>query len=390
MKQKTTFFIARMFFRNLFFVSIAVITINLAAIPASAVEYIQAATWTPPTHIISENLYTFWAERVKHYSQGNLEVKVDLGSAMLTPRGAMAALADGIVDVAAHTGQYTPSELNVSAAVEELAMLYTDTFTMIAAIADFDFNDPMMREQWQRNGVVYGGPYITPPYLLLCNKEVSTLDQFKGKKTRLPGRAAGAWGSEAGAVPVSLSSNEMYSALDKGALDCTTACLPDMLDRKLYEVAKHITEMPITIFWAGYGWAYNPKFWRGLTVDQRRVLFNAQADAIAHFIFKAFIEGERDAMVSLKTEGVTFHKPNPALLKSLNNFKNKQEERAADIAKKKFRIDDPQALHTRFKETVIKWTKRLKDVPRDDEAAYAEILRKEIFDKVDLSKYGLN
>lgn len=377
-----------MSFQKVLCTSVIVLTIVCLAMFAHAAQKIQAATWLPPNHFASKSLYTYWAERVNAYSQGELDVRVDLGSAMLTPRGAMSSLSSGVVDVAFHTGQYTPSELNVSAAVEELAMLHTDPFIMIAAVADFDLNHPMMQEQWHRNKVVYGGPYITSPYVLLCNKEITTLEQIAGKKIRLPGRAPGAWASEAGAVPVSMSSNEMYSALDKGAIDCTTAIPVDLLNRKLFEVAKHLTNLPITIFWAGYGWAYNPDFWQGLTEKQRRALFNAQADAIAHFMVNGIIKGDKAAAEQLKANNVQFHQPGPKLTASLNRFKDKQRKEAETIAKNKFRIQKPGDLYADFGKTVAKWADLLKDMPRKDEAAFSAILKKEIYDKIDLSKYG--
>ena len=379
-----------MCYKKLVSMFIMAIISGFLAIPASATDEIQAASWLPPNHTASVYCFKYYSERAEYYSKGSLNVKVDLGSAMLTPRGAMQALADGIVDVAVHTGQYTPSELNVSAALEELAMLYTDPFITVAAAGDFEMNDPMMKEQWKRNGVVYGGPLITGSYNLLCNKDVSSLDQIKGRKIRLPGRSPATWATGVGVVPVGVSSNEQYSALDKGALDCTTAALTDMRDRKLYEVGKHVTKMPITIYWAGYSWAYNPKTWKGLTVEQRRALFNAQADALARYVVKGIIEGNQNAETFLKSEGVTFHDPDADLVESLNNYKLKLTVEAANVAKKKFRIDDPQALYARFKASIAKWTKLLSDMPRNDEKAFAQILRKEIFDKVDLSKHGVN
>ncbi|MCP3887291.1 MAG: hypothetical protein GY702_00240 [Desulfobulbaceae bacterium] len=44
---------------------------------------------------------------------------------------------------------------------------------------------------------------------------------------------------------------------------------------------------------------------------------------------------------------------------------------------------------SRFQATVTKWEEILKGVPVQDQAALAELMRKEIYDKLDLATYGV-
>ncbi|SDX54550.1 C4-dicarboxylate TRAP transporter substrate-binding protein [Litoreibacter albidus] len=350
-------------------------------------DRIQAATWAPPAHQASVYFHTFFAEAANKRAAGILDVEAEVGSSMLTPRGAMAELADGIVDLSTHMGQYTPTELAVSNSLEELAMLYSDPRVIIAATTEFGLTDPDMLAEWKKNRVVFGGGFVTGQYRLICNKKIATLDDLKGAKLRLPGRAPAAWANGEGAVTVALSLPEQYGALDKGALNCTTTTLSDTFSNKVYEVAPHVTDLPITLFWSGFGWAYNPQSWAELSPEQRRVLFDAKADAIAAYIVRGLIVAEDEAREKLVEAGVEFHQPEADLVDSIVAYREKQSEVAETIAAETFGLNSPADVLRRFKSTIEKWEARLADVPADDEATYAEMLRTEIFDKVDVETY---
>ena len=362
-----------------------------AAMSTSAIaqEKIFAATWQTPTNVISVYHVQKWAERVNELSEGKIEVQTEVGSARISPNGALEDLADGLVDVTYHAGQYTPAALNVSNAVEELGMLMTDTRVLLAAAADFDLNNPLAQEQWRRNGVVYIGPYVTPPYQLLCKRQVSTLEQLKDVRIRMVGRSSAAWLNEAGGVPVSINNNETYSALDRGALDCTSIMLMDIVSRKLSEVAKHVTELPITRLWAGQGWAFNRSKWQSLTPESRRIILDATADTLGIYWSDGLFKGEADAKAQLIDDGVQFHQPDSALEQSLVGFRDHQKVDAAQVMRETHQIDDPEKLIADFQSYVTKWTDLLKDVPMEDSTTLSNILRQEIYDKIDADTYGM-
>jgi TRAP-type C4-dicarboxylate transport system substrate-binding protein len=358
--------------------------------PAYARDSLVAATWLPPNHQYSRYLYTYWAERLKAHSDGALTAEVELGSPRVTALGNMAELADGLADVSGHFAQYTPSDLPVSNAVEELGMTFSDPRVIIAAATEFNITDPDLNAEWLNHGVVFGSSYATNHYKLVCNRPVTNLAEFEGAKLRLPGRAPAEWANLAGGVTVAFNTNEQYGALDKGALTCTTTTAVDVDVRKLYEVANHITDLPITLFWAGLGHGYNKDVWSELTVDQRRAALYADADAIAALIVEGTLLEEVQARERLKAKGVTFHKPAKDLQNSIATFRQAQPAAAAGISKETFGIKDPEGLLGRFQASVSKWEDLLADLPVEDQAKFADLIRTEIYDKMDLETYGLN
>lgn len=352
-------------------------------------DTITAATWLPPQHQYSRYLYTYWAEALAERSGGTLVAEVELGSARVTAGGNLQEIADGLADVSGHFAQYTPSDLPVSNALEELGMTFGDPRVVIAAATEFNMTEPMLLAEWAGHGVVYGGSYTTNQYKLICNTPITTLAELNGAKLRLPGRAPAEWANAAGAATVSFNTNEQYGALDKGALTCTTTTAADAYVRKLYEVAPHITDMPVTMFWAGLGHGYNPAVWAELTIDQRRAALYAEADAMAALIVDGTLLEEAAAEESLKAEGVTFHAPGEDLTASISAFRAKQPENAVPIIQETYKIAEAEALLARFQATIDKWDAKLADVPVEDKETLADMMRAEIYDKLDLATYGL-
>ena len=375
--------------KRLLLAAMAVASVGWTPAVVYAKDSLNAAVWIPPKHQYSRYLYSYFADRVADRSKGEFKVTVDLGSAVVSPRGAMAELSDGIVDITAHAGPYTPTDLPYGLAVEELSMQFDDPRLVSASVADFNVNDPEMLAEWKKNGVVYGAPYTTNSYKLICNKEVANLEQLAGAKVRMPGRAPSAWVKSAGGTTVAFNSNEQYGALDKGALTCTTTTVADAYARKMHEVAKHVTDLPISVFWSGFGIAYNPTAWAELTPDQRHMLFNSQADALAALIVRGTFLEEEEAREKMAAAGVKFHKPSADLQASINAFRETQLASATQVAKETFNVANPEEMFARFEATVEKWRGLLADVPIEDEAAFANLLRSQIYDKIDYSTYGV-
>ena len=105
----------------------------------------------------------------------------------------MSGVRDGIVSVGYHAGTYTPAELPISNALQELGFNYKDPLVMMLAASDFNMTNAAAIKQWSDAGVVYGGGYSTPPYNLMCSKPIKSLatvrfsfDEVKSEEMGVP------------------------------------------------------------------------------------------------------------------------------------------------------------------------------------------------------------
>ncbi|WP_339114752.1 C4-dicarboxylate TRAP transporter substrate-binding protein [Thioclava sp. GXIMD2076] len=360
---------------------------GLLASPVMAKDFI-ANTFYDAQHPLAKYGYTEWAEIVKDLSKGDLNPQAFTGTVLLAPRASLQGIRDNVVQVGHHAAIYTPSDLPVANAVQELGFNYSDPVAAIFAVADFSMHDATQLAEWKKQGIVYLGAYATPPYILMCAKPVRNLAELKGKRIRVAGSAVSQWVEEAGGVPVNVPSSEMYTGLERGTLDCATNAANDLVDRSLMEVAKYTTLLPTGMYWSGPNWGYNPEFWAGLTADERKVLMEASARSMARTIINYKAQAEA-ALVTAKEKGVEVYEPEADLKASVEDFRKKTLEEVYDKAQDTYGLTNGKEVIDDFRATMDKWTALLADVDTTDEDALTDLAMKTIYGDLDPATYGV-
>lgn len=340
-------------------------------------------------HPHSKYGYIEWTELVKELSDGDLQPEVYTGTVLLAPRANLQGIRDNVVQVAHHAAVYTPSELPVANAVQELGFNYDDPLAAIFAVADFSTHNTTQLAEWKDKGIVYLGAYATPPYLLFCRTPVRNLDEIKGKRLRTAGSTVSKWVEEVGGIPVNVPSSEMYTGLDRGTLDCATNAGNDLIDRSLWEVAPHTTVLPTGMYWSGPHWGYNPDFWASLSAEQRSVLMQATARAMARMNIN-YIKRSEDALKEAEAKGNNIYQPSDDLMASVAAFREKALSDVYTTAEETYGLDNGKEVIDDFRATFDKWVKLLAEVDRTDEDALAALAMEEIYGDLDPETYGVD
>ena len=79
-----------------------------------------------------------------------------------------------------------------------------------------------------------------------------------------------------GGAPATLSSGEVYMALQQGTIDGQTSGTTAMYDRKMYDVTKYLTVTNHAF--PEFVTAINLKFWNTLSADQKKLIETAAAE----------------------------------------------------------------------------------------------------------------
>lgn len=356
---------------------------------AGAQEF-NASIWYPQTHPLDKYGYEHWAKKVEERSKGTLKPKVFYGTSLLPPQAHLSGLVDGIAQLTHHAGTYTPKELPEDNTISMLAMGYSDTAVAAFAMSETGLLDPEFQARFKKLGIVFGSAFATPPYILMCRKQIKTLDDLKGVKIRTPGAVQADWARGVGAVPVSVPSTEMFTGLEKGQLDCAANAGNDLKTRSLWDVAKHTSMVSLGLYFHGWQYAYNQKFWASLKPEARRILLDTMAESLAETMV-GYVKDSEEALKEAPSKGVTITQPDPAVQKSIDDFaKNVGRKQAIEAGKSRFGLADPEGLIKRFEERYAKWDTLLKGVNRMDAAALAKVLKTNLYDKIDEKTYGLN
>ena len=347
------------------------------------------STWLEPNHIITLEAHKGWANLVKEATKGEIDFEVFVGGALIPAKSTMQGTADGLAQVGFHTATYTPSDLPVSNALADMGFETPDAYVMSLAFGDFMMNDAEGYNDWRKNGVIFGGSYSTPIYYFICREPVKTLADVKGKRVRMPGGGWARFGQEIGVVGVNVPSSEIYTAFERGSVDCTASDPTHLTSgATLMEVAKSVTLLKMSPFYAGVTYAYNPTFWKGLTDEQRRTLFDQSARAMARMQIHYDKEAQ-DALEKAKAAGVTLIEPDATLQKAYDDWAAGGVGGMAEIAKSTHGIADPEALYARFRPYVAKWQGLFASVDRHDEEAVTKVIKENLFDQINVSTYGM-
>lgn len=375
--------------RSLFSIRIASMLLSCAAASASfAQTSFNASNWMPPTNPLARIGYVEWAKALEQATDGELKPMVFTGSSLLPSNAHLSGLQDGIVQVSYHTGTYTPSDLPEDMVLSTLSIGMTDMIVAGFAVSDFYLNDPQMRARFDHLGIVFTGAQSTSLYNLMCTKQITTLEDMRGVKVRMPSAVHAEWARSVGAVPVSIPSSEMFTGLERGQLDCATNAANDLKSRSLWDVAKHITLLPLGPYTAGWMWAFNKDFWQQISEENRNIIF----DTNAKYLVASYLAYESDSHSALEeapAHGVTVLLPEDDLLTSVQTFSENEAYELALQEAARLGVTEPEDLINRFSETVSKWEQLLDGVDRNDAAALEQALRDNLYTKIDVKNFGM-
>lgn len=209
-------------------------------------------------------------------------------------------------------------------------------------------------------------------------------------KIRTPGAIQADWARKVGAVPVTVPSTEMFTGLEKGQLDCAANAANDLKTRSLWDVAKHVSPVSLGLYFQGWQYAANDDWWQGLSPENRWILMETMAEALPETM-NGYIASAEEALAEAPEHGVTVHEVDTALQQSVDDFAASEAPTiATQMGRERFNLEDPEGLLNRFQQTYDKWEELLADVDTSDSQAVSDLLKREVYDKLDESTYGTN
>jgi TRAP-type C4-dicarboxylate transport system substrate-binding protein len=359
----------------------------LVLVPTAHGAQYNANTYMPDNHPLGKLGYIDFAEDVKNRTNGKITFKVFTGGVLVPPRSSLSAIGENIAQVGFFAGTYTPKELPVANLIGSLAFVNTDPYVQVFAVTEFSLKNQAQLAEWKRNKIVFGGGYATPPYNLFCTAEIRTLNDMKGKKLRMPGGVYERWARHVGALSVNISSNEMYSGLEKGALDCAANANDALRTHSLWEVAKFANITESGVYYSGAMYGYNPLFWSKLSPEDRKVLFSAMATNIIRTTI-GYKKIHDETLEWAKGKGVKVVEPAADLKAKTAEFIEQDRKKLAEQAKADG-IADAEAIINDYLAYVAKWDRNLKSVSRNDEKTLVALFEKDVYGTVDPASYGL-
>lgn len=118
---------------------------------------------------------------------------------------------------------------------------------------------PTANRELERFGARLVVLYPFPAQVLFCRAPFRTLEDLRGRKIRTFGNSLVDLMTALGAQPVSIGFPEVYSALERGVVDCAVTGTGSGASARWPEVSTHISNLPLS--WAVAGYMVNLAWW---------------------------------------------------------------------------------------------------------------------------------
>lgn len=247
----------------------------------------------------------WFADEIEKRTNGEVKIKIFWAEALGKAKENLALLQQGAIDMAAMSPGYFPAQMPFYAAPNSIPMTMDEVPHATELMKRLMLEVPIYQEETKRNGIKALFFHHLNPYKLVCKEAVTTVDGMNGKKMRTWGKDMPRMVQAAGGTPVTLSLPEIYEGLSRGAVDCAPFAVDLVVNYKIYEVAKHISNITL---WLGpsTGIWISQSAWSKLTPEQQEIFVKTGLEA-AERDREAVIAAGDAAIATLKEKGVTMH-----------------------------------------------------------------------------------
>lgn len=277
----------------------------LAQQPAHAQDKIKltfSTYWPTSYEYLYKPIETF-AETVAERTDGRVEIEIFHSAQLFGGKEEFGAVKRGDVDMSAPLDIYHTGKVP-ALGVSSLPFMWPSPAalqkTLDAGLWDQGINQALAEHNMKVLNVAVGGPY----QIYAKDFPVRAPADLQGKKIAVSGTTASKAMELLDASPTTMSSGELYLALQRGTIDGTTRPLLTGLGRKLYEVLDHLTITNMAYFTTFL--VINQDTWDGLPADVQEVIQQA-ADARSQDQLARLQTFLDEATARFEEQGVNVH-----------------------------------------------------------------------------------
>lgn len=360
----------------------------LAFTTAIHADTYQATTWLEPSHILTADGYVPYLESIRTVTEDGVDFELFTSASLLPAQTTLSGVGDGVAQLGLVAASYQPSELPLSGMINDMAFTATDPLATALAFTEIVMTNQRFRDEYSQHNTVVLGAYSTPVYVFACMTDIRSSDDIRGKKIRTAGTAQNEWIGSLNGVPVAVTSNDIYSGLERGSIDCTLSDATVLENGpKFGEVIRSLTmlEQGSTL---GMTYVFNKDFWTDIGPEARRQILDTTARAVA-LTQIGYDTAVSDALDKTRARGVAFNEPDQSLVEALAGFRKNVIDTFPKRTQAERGIADPTDVAQEFLTLQGKWESLLADVDREDVDALAGLINAEIYSKIDETAYGL-
>lgn len=249
--------------------------------PADAKTRLSLSTWGSPQHPQVSEFVDRFVKAVEEKTKGEITFKVFSGGEMVQQQFVPTAVPQGTVDISLTTldtwsGRIPEVSVTVSPLWPYTQQMARDLFFPGHPVFEY-FNDKL-----KQNGAILLTLFDIGSPVLSTRGKVTTPADIAGKTIRTYSKGASELLQAVGASPVTIGVGDVYSALQRGAVDGALGGIQGAVGLKHYEVTKYVM-VPNGLFGTlVHAYVMNKDKWDSLSPELQKAVQEAATEARNH------------------------------------------------------------------------------------------------------------
>jgi len=196
---------------------------------------IRVTNLLPPNNAQSDMMEWF-VEELEARTDGEVEAEITYGGALVSGADTLPGLQQGRAEAGNLVPAYFPAELPLNN-LNMVPLPDGSQGTRVRALTQLHDEVDIFTEEFEKNDLVLLGYLPNPSSTVAVSSELASLDDFKGKKIRVPSQPQAAVYSALGAEPVFMASEEVYEAVERKIVDGVSYPMDVQISNGITEVA---------------------------------------------------------------------------------------------------------------------------------------------------------
>jgi TRAP-type C4-dicarboxylate transport system substrate-binding protein len=332
-------------------------------------------------------LHTY-ADDLAKASNGALTMKILAGSQVVSLYNTLKALRDGTIDAGFIVPTFTRKELKHVNVIYDTEVFGLDSAAVTGAANETMLLDcPTCLKDFRDNKSVYLASFGNNQKGLICRNPVTKVEDVKGLKIRAVG-ATTRLIQELGGVPVVMGPPDATTAMERGTIDCVHGVVTWLKNFGYWDVAKYMLETPMGSPRTISSIVYARRTWDKMTPAEKKAAMDAVPMHLARMVYEVNVKADgKIKETAVKEKGVKFTEGGKDFVEFMEKFRAQEQTRIPKLAKEKLGTENADQIFATFQKNLVKWEKIAKEKDlANNPKLMAETFKKEIYDKVDLSK----
>ena len=287
--------------------AVVVLIVLFFSTPVFAETVFRFSNWLGANHIFTKKMFGPWVEKVNKVAEGRFRIKI-LPKAPGKPQQHLDFCRDGVVDLTYVTHGNYPGRFDMQK-IAELPFLGSGAKTQ--SLAYYNIYEKYLKTFNEFEGVVVGVTMTQAGNHLYLNRDIRTMDDFKGLKIRVPGGTGIDVVKKLGAIPVLKTPGEIYPLISSGALDGILGPHVAMLSLNLTDFLKYNLSVNGCFQNLTASFIVNQDKFNSMPKEDQQLLLRLMREDLMSYWCDTVDVIERNSVKTLRKMGIQFRTADP-------------------------------------------------------------------------------